>query len=362
MKRKAFILLIASIIILPLCGAGQKETDSPAESQEISITDSLGREVILPALPERIVQAGSFTFMVNDALYLFPSAPEKVVTMVDGSQGRGEFLPVVDPGFGDKKLINRSVNIEEIMAADPDLVVMKNFHIKKYGQMFDEMNIPVVYLDLETPQAWEKDLVTLGQIFGNTERQQELSSALQTYRAEVAEAMEGLREEEKKDVLILYYSEKDGVGAFNLPPLGFIQTTMCEMAGGNPVWKDAEMGTRWTKVGFEQIAAWNPDQIFLISYRTPMDKVLGMMAARPEWQELRAWKNGEIHPFPLDFHSWDQPDIRWLLGLQWMASRIQPERFSFEGEAEAKEFFETFYDIDGQSFNKYILPVLEGLD
>lgn len=363
MKRSILFLLTVLSVLSPLFAGGAQDPASPTEGgQEITIVDSLGREVTLPSLPERIVQAGAFTFMVNDALYLFPSAPEKMVAMVNGSQGRGSFLDVVDPDYGDKKLINRSVNIEEIMAADPDLVVMKNFHIKKFGEMFDEMNIPVVYLDLETPEAWEKDLVTLGQVFGNTERQQELSAALEGYRSQVEEAMTGLKEEERKDVLILYYSEKEGVGAFNLPPLGFIQTTMCEMAGGNPVWKDAEMGTRWTKVGFEQIAAWDPEQIFLISYRSPMDKVLGMMADRPEWRELRAWKNDEIHPFPMDFHSWDQPDIRWLLGLQWMASKIQPERYSFGGAQEAEAFFKTFYNIDGQEFDKSILPVMEGLE
>ena len=373
MKRLIPFLITALVVLSPLSAKGDQDavsgsstgvvpTETAREQAELTITDALGREVTLPAAPQRIVQAGAFTFMINDALYLFPSASEKLVAMVNGSQGRGQFLEAVDPDYGDKKLINRSVNIEEILAVNPDLVVMKNFHIKKYGELFDEMNIPVVYLDLETPEAWEKDLKTLGQIYGNPERQQELSSSLKSYRGKVEEAMTGLKVEERKDVLILYYSEKDGAGAFNLPPLGFIQTTMAEMAGGNPVWKDAEMGSRWTKVGFEQIAAWDPDQIFLISYSTPMDKVLGMMEERPEWRELRAWKEGEVHPFPMDFHSWDQPDIRWLLGLQWMASIIQPERFSFEGEPEAREFFNTFYDIDKQRFDKFIAPVLEGLD
>ena len=207
MKRSILSLLIVLTGLSPLFAGGAQDAASPSEGgQEISIVDSLGREVTLPGLPERIVQAGAFTFMINDALYLFPSADEKLVTMVDGSQGRGSFLAAVDPGFTSKKLINRSVNIEEIMAADPDLVVMKNFHIKKFGEMFDEMNIPVVYLDLETPEAWEKDLVTLGQIYGNSERQQELTAALKGYRTEVEEAMtrsEGGGEEGRPDPLLL---------------------------------------------------------------------------------------------------------------------------------------------------------------
>ena len=364
MKKSILSLYILLALLAPLFAGGSKEAlpASSDEDRQITITDSLGRDVTLPAPPERIVQAGSFTFMVNGALYLFPSAPEKMVAMADGNQGRGDFLTTVDPGFSEKKIINKSVNIEEIMAANPDLVVMKNFHFKKYGKQFDEMGIPVVYLDLETPGAWEKDLKTLGQIFDNPERQQELSGLMESYRGKVETAMAGLKEEDKKDVLILYYSEQDGVGAFNLPPLGFIQTSMCEMAGGTPVWKDAELGTRWTKVGFEQIAAWDPDQIFLISYRTPMKKVSGMMEEKAEWRELRAWREGQIHPFPMDFHSWDQPDIRWLLGLQWMASCIHPERVHFDGKEETRRFFQTFYGLSDEQFEKDILPVLEGVD
>ena len=41
---------------------------------------------------------------------------------------------------------------------------------------------------------------------------------------------------------------------------------MVELAGGVPVWTAAVQGGGWAVVNLEQIAAWNPDQIYVINY------------------------------------------------------------------------------------------------
>jgi len=53
---------------------------------------------------------------------------------------------------------------------------------------------------------------------------------------------------------VLSSSEKDGAVAFNLPPMGWMQTLQIKTAGGSPVWADANPGNGWAKVNFEQIA------------------------------------------------------------------------------------------------------------
>ena len=45
-----------------------------------------------------------------------------------------------------------------------------------------------------------------------------------------------------------------------------MQTLMVEMAGGRRIWKDSQLGKGWTVVTLEQIAAWNPDQVYIIDY------------------------------------------------------------------------------------------------
>jgi len=368
MKKHTLItsmLLFLSAALLTAGGTQELETETaaPAEpARAVVITDALGRTVELPALPERIVQTGSSAFMVNDALFLFPEAQERVAAMADGNQGRGKFLEIADPAFADKKILPRTINVEEIMACRPDLVIMKDFLHKKYDETFQRAGIPVVYLNLETPEAWQKDLETLGAVFGNPERARELQKQFADYQSRVTDPLADLPESSRKKILILYYSQKDGAGAFHVPPLTFIQTMMTEMAGGAPVWKDTEFGKRWTKVGFEQIAVWDPDQIFLISYRTPIPEVMGILSGSPQWTQLRALKTDQVHPFPMDFHSWDQPDPRWLLGLQWMASIIHPETFGdVDMNESARIFFEEFYNVNQALFEEKIQPEIEGL-
>ncbi|OQY32913.1 MAG: hypothetical protein B6241_09645 [Spirochaetaceae bacterium 4572_59] len=361
------LLLVCLLFTQSWLWAGGSQESTPADIEEridlsLTITDSLGRTLILPKMPERIVQAGAFAFIINDALFLFPEAKERVVAMADSNQGRGFFLPIADTAYDKKIIMPRSVNIEEILAAAPDLVILKDFHYSKYDKEFQKVGIPVIYLNLESPEAWENDLDILGAIFDNTDRVKELKDLFSAYAENVSAPLMDLKQEDRKKSLVLYYSEKDGSGAFQVPPLTFIQAKMLTMAGSDPVWGDADIGTRWTKVGFEQIAAWNPDQIFLISYRTSIATIMDTISNSAYWQELRAFKEGEIHPFPMDFHSWDQPDPRWLLGLQWLAGQAHPELFpDLDMNKRAETFFADFYGISSEDYRNKILPASEGI-
>ncbi|MBF9018524.1 ABC transporter substrate-binding protein [Oceanispirochaeta sp. M2] len=366
MKALNFIFTLLLVSQSFLWGNGSRETSDSIikEKREnpITIQYSLGRTVVLPEIPQRIIQTGSSAFLINDAIYLFPEASERVVAMSDSNQKRGYFLPILDPEYDKKIILPRTINIEEIMAASPDLLIVKDFLFSKYDKEFKKVGIPVIYLNLESPEAWEADLAILGQIFGNQKRAEELQRLFTEYTMNVLRPLENIDQENKKRNLILYYSEKDGTGAFQVPPLTYIQTRMLKMSGSEPVWSEADLGTKWTKVGFEQIAAWDPDQIFLISYRSPISEVLKIIDESPYWQELRAYKEKEIHPFPMDFHSWDQPDPRWLIGLQWMAYISHQEYYSdLDMDKVAERFFADFYNISEEDYRSKIYPFIEGI-
>ena len=81
---------------------------------------------------------------------------------------------------------------------------------------------------------------------------------------------------------MLYYNDKDGNVAFNVPPASWMQTRMVEMAGGDPVWTEANLGGGWTQVSLEQIAAWDADQIFIIAYNQNALDVTEALKGRPK--------------------------------------------------------------------------------
>ncbi len=338
------LLIVFFLSIFSVSARGNSDIESPNETK-------------------RIVQAGSSAFLTENALYLFPEAGNQVVAMADGNQGRGFFVGDIDSGIGGKTILPRTANTEAILALQPDIVVLKNFLRTGMGEPLERVGVKTLYLDLETPEAWMEDLLVLGALFDNAERAEELQALFQARISAVEEPIKSLRDNGKPRTLVLYRSVKDGVKAVNVPPMSWIQTRMVEMAGGVPVWGDTDFAERWTRTGIEQIAAWDPDVILVAAYHMDAVDAVDEFIRDSAWSSLRAVKNGNIHAFPADYHSWDQPDVRWLLGLQWMAVTLHPELFpELDMEAEARSFFNEMFFINDSAFNEYIKPRLTGLN
>jgi iron complex transport system substrate-binding protein len=225
----------------------------------------------------------------------------------------------------------------------------------------DTLQIPYIYVDFETPEQYTRDLQTLGQLFQNPERAEELSNFFMENVESVKTALTGLTEEEKPDTLLLYYNESDGAIAFNVAPVSWMQTTIVELAGGNPVWKDTPLDKGWTKVSLEQVAAWNPEVIVVTAYTLSIPEVVEKLKADPQWQELEAVKNGKLYGMAADIYSYDQPDTRWALGLEWLAAILHPDRFpNYDLTQSAQKFYQQLYNLDEASFQQNIAPLLTG--
>lgn len=328
----------------------------------ISVVDALGRTLTFETAPQRIVLAGRALFMVADALYTFPQAAERVVVTGDTGQGRdNNFITLLDPAYPVKAVLSGDAGAEQIAAADPDVVVLKSYLAETIGAPLEALGIPVVYVDLETPEQYARDLDILGQLFQQPGRAGEVLEYYQTKLFDTTQALASLEETAKPRVLLLYYSDRDGETAFNVPPLNWMQTTLVEQAGGVPVWADANPGGGWTKVGLEQVAAWDADVILLVSYLRSVDEVTAELKADPQWQALRAVQDGKLYGFPGDFYSWDQPDTRWILGQMWLAKTLHPELFTvLDLQAELGEFYRTLYTLDENTIQQEILPRLKG--
>jgi iron complex transport system substrate-binding protein len=356
MNRIVRLWFIALIAFLAAGSSSARGLDEAGGS-------GVGAETADSTLPMRIVQAGPSAFLVENALYMFPEAADRVAAMSGGDQGNGFFAADIDPRIDEKTILPRRPAAEEILAHRPDLVVMKNFLASRMGEPIERVGVETLYLDLESPEAWREDLSVLGEMFGNPSRAEELIGHLD----ERIEAVEGpladLGDEERPSTLFLYWSVKDGTAAVNVPPLSWMQTRLVEMAGGTPVWRDADLGDRWTKTNIEQIAAWNPDVIVVAAYHTNADAAVDAILADPVWASLDAARNGRIYAFPADYYSWDQPDARWLLGLSWLAGVLHPDRFpDRDDEAEIRSFYRDFFFLGDAEYDELIAPRLRGMD
>jgi iron complex transport system substrate-binding protein len=160
---------------------------------------------------------------------------------------------------------------------------------------------------------------------------------------------------------MIQYSDKGGDVAFKIPPASWLQTTMVELAGGAPIWTEASETGGWTIVNFEQIAAWDPDQIYVIYYPGDASPITEHLKSDPKWQSIRAVQQNQLFAFPGDFLSWDQPDTRWILGLSWLFTKVQPQLADgIDIMQEVNQFYEQLYRLDPQIIHDEVIPVLNG--
>jgi len=238
---------------------------------------------------------------------------------------------------------------------------MKNAMAEKLGEPLEQLDLPVLYLDLESPEAFYQDLNTLGQVFADPDRADMLVSYYQDRVVTVQELVSSVPDDQKPSVLVLEYSEDGGEVAFKVPPVSWLQTRLVEIAGGDPIWKDLEMAGGWVVVNLEQIAAWDPDIIVLIDYSGNASGVKEQIAANPILKNFRAVKNDQFFAFGYDFYSWDQPDTRWILGLQWLTTKIHPDLTGkIDILAEVDSFYNDLYGLDQETINTEVLPRLTG--
>jgi len=356
--KKATLNIFLVLVIVSACSA--LPGLSP-RGQSIEITDTTGHTVTLDGVPERIAIAGRATIMVQDAVFLFDDAIQKVIALENRKQSAFSFLPVVDPGIHDKEIFEMNAGPEQIAAAHSDLVILKSFMAEKLGEPLEQLNIPVVYLNLETPEVFYQDVIVLGQVFGKPDRAEEIINFYQERVSRVEDLVSGIEPDQKPEVLILEYSDSGGEIAFSVPPVSWLQTSMVEISAGSPVWKNLEVSGGWTIVNLEQIAAWDPDQIFIIDYSGNASAVKADLINNPIWGNLRAVENDQLFAFAFDFYSWDQPDTRWILGLQWLATKIHPDLTAeIDIMEEVKLFYSELYNLEPGVIEAEILPALTG--
>jgi len=367
-----FFLLVASLLLTacspaatsalttpPTAASPETPTLAPSPTAPQAVTDALGRQVTLSAPPQRIVITGKALIMIADAAYAFLEAPQRIVALGSASQGTSNFIALIDPDYAGKATIQQDAGAEQIAALHPDLVILKSYLAETVGAPIETLGIPVIYVDFETPEQYTRDLGILGQVFQNEARAREVAAFYQSRVAQIQAAVSDVAVKPK--VLMLYYTDRDGSVAFNVPPRAWMQTRLVEIAGGIPVWADANPGKGWAQVTLEQVAVWDADDIFIISYVEDPSDVAARLKNDPQWQALRAVREGRLYAFPGDLYSWDQPDTRWILGLTWLAACLHPERFpQMDIMIEAQQFYQALYGLDQTFFDQKIRPTFKG--
>jgi len=352
------IIVVSSVMVYAVFSPGK----SSQPKNSITVIDALDRSVKIDLPLKKVIITGKSVFPILTVAYMFPEA-ENLVYDVDPSLANVELFKMIDPNIGSKansQVGTSSPNVEDVAREKPDVVILKTSMKSGFGDSLESLGIKVVYVDFENLDTYLRDLVTLGKIFGDEPRGKEIANYYhEVYENTLSRTSAG---GDRPEVLFLYYSTKGGTISFNAPGKGFLQTSIIEAAGGHSL-SEEFAGTGWNQVSFEQIASWNPDIIFLVTYsNNPFPSMVkDNLLNDPIWKNITAVATGRIYAVPDDcgnlsaLGSWDTPGSRWIIGLQWMATKIRPEMFqNVDLENNVKEFYSSMYGLGDENVNQLV--------
>lgn len=355
MKKRLFSLAVLAALLLQLlsgCTAGVQESappsveptqppatqpveTKPAETEPaqgpVTVTDQAGREVTLEKPAEKIV---SCYYLVTASL-LTLGQKDKIVGIEMKANSRElyklcapEFLEL--PGVGSGK----ETNIEAIAALEPDLVLLPKKQLEA-AETLSGLGIPTAVVEPETYEAFNGLIEMLGTLCGCEDAAAELTA----YYDGVVQRVTALTAEAEKPSVYLC-GEASWLRAC---AGGMYQREMIEMAGGSCV--SAELpGAKWADISAEQLAAWNPEVIFSVSYA---EYSLDDIRNDPALSGLEAVTADRLYTVPSEIEAWDYPQPSSILGLLWMAHILHPELVTEDDYVkEAQQFYQTYFGLE----------------
>lgn len=366
MKKRILAILLAAVMVLQLTACGGEKggesssqqtpessaaepasepTEEPAPTPEpteaptpqpeagpITVTDQAGREVTLEKPAEKIVSC----YYLATASLLTLGQKDKVVGIEMKADTRPlytlaapEFLEL--PGVGSGK----ETNIEAIAALEPDLVLLSSKQ-KDAAEALTELGIPTALVEPETYDLFNGLIEMLGRLCGCESK----ASELIRYYDSIVEKVTGLtaNAETRPRVYLC------GAGScLRSCAGGMYQRQMIDMAGGECVSAELE-GSKWMDISAEQLAAWDPEMIFAVSYA---EYTLDDIRSDTALAGVKAVAEDRLYMVPSEIEAWDYPQPSSILGLLWMTHVLHPELVSEEEYvSEAKSFYKAYFDID----------------
>lgn len=325
MKKSNFILLfllIVGLLSIPaIVSADGNKT----------IIDSTGNSVTIPANVSRVVTVDPFT---SQFIFVIGASDKLVGTCIGPSDK--SVVNTTEPELASLPSAGckTNVNIEQLLALKPELVISSDTYTESNDKV-KLAGVPLIQLDLETPEDMIKSYEIIGQVFDKEKEAGEYINFYNLNMAEVSNTTAGIPKEELKTV---YFGQTDPLSTFGGD---YYETDIAKTAGLDSVSKELSGGSN--KVSVDQIYTWNPDSVILLPYCTvSVDELL----ADPAWKSLPAVETKNVYRMPKYIMSWELPVPESILGTLWMQSVAYPEVIKFDMRNEITDFYKKFYGVD----------------
>lgn len=339
MKRTFRALALATCAAIGLgalagCGGSPAQgsaTPTEQADSKIVLTDMTGREVTLEKAAERVI--GTHNPSMNMVIVLDGDG-KRIAGFGNKDMAYGLYDKVA-PEVNEVTSIGKgkNINMETVASVKPDLMILPK-RMKDLLPKFEELNIPVIILDVEKFDSIKEALTLVGKAIGKEDRAQEI---VKLYDEKV-EKISGIAQKatQKPSVLMLSGSSMTSVSTDAM-----LQNLMIETAGGTNATAGFASDSLWAEVNTEQIIKWNPDIIYIPAYA---DYTVQDVLNNKDWSNIKAVKDKKVYQFPSALDPWDYPCASSMLGLCWIANNLYPDLYTQEDlMKDVDSFYQTVY-------------------
>jgi iron complex transport system substrate-binding protein len=318
--RLSRILAVLAVValIVTACGATPTATPLPvtpaaaavtATGYPLTVTDASGRTVTLKAAPSRIVS-------------LSPSLTEMLFAIGAGDQivGVTTYCNYPPEALAKEKIGGysaKTVNMEKILALQPDLVVAESSMHKDIISSLEQLGITAYAVKPNNFDDIYTSLGQLGRIAGHPDQAAAAVAAMKSRIKAVTDKVAAIPQDKRVSVFWEVWDQP----LMTAGPATFTGQII-EMAGGKNVFADVTKD--YPEISAEEIIKRNPAVI--MGPDTHGDKLTTeQIGKRPGWESLAAVKSGRIYLINGDTSS--RPGPRLALALEDIARQLYPDTF-----------------------------------
>ena len=290
------------VIIFCLFLAGPL-TSQPVASATGTLTDPLGRTVILPAHPQRVVSLApgitEIIFDIQREQYL------KGVTQYSDYPPAARRLPKIGSYV--------ALDLEKIVALKPDLcIAVKDGNPKRVIDRLESLGIPVYAVDPKNLTSVMETIVAIGGLLGANENAARIVAQM---RARIRAVEKRVAQTTRRPRIFFQ------IGTSPIVSVG-THTYIHELivlAGGLNLTAGSRSYPRFSR---EQVLALAPD-IIIITAMTKNHLADRVLAEWQTWPQIPAVKHRRIYVEDPDL--FDRPTRRLVDGLEALVKRIHPD-------------------------------------
>ncbi len=316
MKKILFLLMAALVMLAAGCGPQPAATDGSSAKAYAVITDDLGREVVLPQKPKRIV--------VTSASFLEPLEAVDGAALVVGRPDSKTKMPDYAKELTSVGKVYQ-IDAEKVLACEPDLVIVNKGMNEKLVDALESNGIRTLVLDMKSYEDVKREVGILAQVTGANDKGDKLIADMDAKIQSVKDKIP----QDKRRVSVIHSTSQ----GLTVQLEGSIAGSVAKMLG----WENVASGTAPLEknpdaapYSLENLVAQNPELIFVTSMgkldaiKSEMDAT---MKGSPAWQSVAAVREGRVYYLPQDLFLLS-PGIHYPEAVEAMARCVYPEVFA----------------------------------